>query len=238
MIDVCVLVIGIDVDPRKRLMVAANRDELYARPASGPEVHVWNGRRVLAPRDLQAGGTWTGVSETGLVVVITNRPDGDYDAERASRGALCREALGQPSAQDVDEWIRRVVHTRRFNSFNFFYADAHASFVASWNGTLRVQSLGAGTHVLSNLHALGELRIPELDALPADAGPLRTHFVDVLASHEPRDGGDFRICKHGERYGTVSSSLIYTTPDGAAVLEHAPGAPCVTPFATYRLPPA
>jgi uncharacterized protein with NRDE domain len=131
------------------------------------------------------------------------------------------------------------VRTRHFNSFNLFYADTRAAFVSSWNGAaLRAQSLGPGTHVLSNLHALGELRVPELGKLPSDAEALRTHFVDVLASHQPRDGGDFRICKHGERYGTVSSSLIYTTPDGGAVLEHAQGAPCSTQYETHRLAPA
>ena len=231
----CVLLIGVDVHPDHRLIVAANRDELLSRASEPPRVHQWNGYRVLAPRDVQAGGTWEGISETGLFVVITNRPDGDFDPTRPSRGELCRGALTRTSANAVRDWIEDEVRSRRYNSFNLFYADARATYVASWNGTLNNQSLGAGVHVLSNLHPLGELDIPEVRELPDDAAAVRVRFVEVLASHRARDARNFRICKHGTRYGTVSSSLLYSTVGGGAVLEHAAGAPCRTAFETFQL---
>jgi len=227
---VCVLLIGLDVNPEHRLIVAANRDEQLARPSERPRVHRWGGYRVLAPRDAQAGGTWEGVSETGLLAVITNRPDGDFDAARPSRGAVCREALEQPNVEAVRRWLENAVRSRRYNSFNLFYADPHAAYVSSWNGALRSQRLDAGVHVLSNLHPLGVLDLPELRQLPENAAALRARLLQVLASHEPRDVDDFRICKHGANYGTVSSSLLYLTLDGGAVLEHAAGAPCRTAF--------
>lgn len=231
----CVLLIAIDMHPERRLMVAANRDEQYARPATVPRVHEAGDMRMLAPRDVQAGGTWEGVHESGLIVVITNRPDGDCDPQRASRGQLCLEALEQGRAVAVREWIEAAVRTTRYNSFNLFYADARAAFVSSWNGTLHTQVLTGGTHALSNLHGLGALQIPEFNAPIADEPALRAGFIDILASHEPRDARDFRICKHGARYGTVSSSLLYTDTDGSAVLEHADGPPCTTAYRTFRL---
>ena len=231
----CVLLIGIGVHPDHHLFVAANRDELLVRPSAAPQIHTWNGLRVLAPRDVQAGGTWEGINETGLVVVITNRPDGDFDAARPSRGALCREALGCPSAARVRDWIEGAVRSRRYNSFNLFHADARAAYVTSWNGALHSQPLDTGVHVLSNLHPLGELDVPEVRRLPRDAAALRARFVGVLASHRPRDARDFRICKHGEHYGTVSSSLLYTTRAAGAVLEYATGAPCRAAFEGFEL---
>ncbi len=231
----CVLVIGIDVDPQHRLVVAANRDEQYARPATAPRVHKFHDMHMLAPRDAQAGGTWEGIHESGLIVVITNRPDGDFKPQRVSRGLLCLEALELGRACAVRDWIEDAVRTARYNSFNLFYADTRAAFVSSWNGELTTQPLERGTHVLSNLHGLGELGVPELDGMPHGEQPARALFTDVLASHAPRDANDFRICKHGDRYGTVSSSLLYTDADGSAVLEHAPGPPCTTAYQTFRL---
>ncbi len=77
--------------------------------------------------------------------------------------------------------------------------------------------------------------MPELDGLAAGASDLRERLIGVLSSHEPRNGGDFRICKHGERYGTVSSSLLYAPPAAGGVLEYAAGPPCATAFETFLL---
>jgi transport and Golgi organization protein 2 len=234
---VCVLIIAVGLRDDARLVVAANRDEAYDRPASPPEVGSVGGRRVLFPRDLQAGGTWEGMSESGLVVVITNRPDGTFDPGRPSRGLLCREALGQPDAVAVSRFLESEVGRQRYNSFNLFYADQRSAYVSSWNGTLRTVELEPGTHVLSNDHPLGSLRLPELGSLPRQSsGELRAALVKLQGSHEDRDATGFRICKHGEMHGTVSASLLHWQADGTGILEHAAGPPCRTPFVPYAIP--
>ena len=45
------------------LVIAANRDEFYARPTL--PLHLWADQAILAGKDLQAGGTWLGVSTSG-----------------------------------------------------------------------------------------------------------------------------------------------------------------------------
>ncbi len=55
------------------LVVAANRDEFFERPAEGPALRHTAHGKVLAPRDAQAGGTWLGLNEHGLFAAITNR---------------------------------------------------------------------------------------------------------------------------------------------------------------------
>jgi uncharacterized protein with NRDE domain len=54
------------------LVVAANRDEHYDRPAAPPAL-LNADPAILAGRDLRAGGTWLGVNEHGLLAGILNR---------------------------------------------------------------------------------------------------------------------------------------------------------------------
>lgn len=232
----CVLIIGVNWRDDLPLVVAANRDEAYERVATPPEAGRVGDMAVLRPRDLRAGGTWEGTNAAGLVVVITNRPDGDFDPGRRSRGLLCLEMLGEPDAAAVQRRLERALGDERYNSFNLLYADASGAHLAAWNGTLICQRLEPGTHVLSNLHGLGGLTVPELDGDPGSGPELRGRLLGILASHTPRSHDGFRICKHGETYGTVSASLFYRRRDGSTLFEHAGGAPCTSPFALHRLP--
>jgi hypothetical protein len=89
----CVLVIGWRVRDDAPVVLAANRDEAYDRESAPPETIAAGAGWALAPRDRRAGGTWIGLSSSGLVVAITNRRGGDFDPARPSRGELCRAAL-------------------------------------------------------------------------------------------------------------------------------------------------
>ena len=71
---VCLLIALFQVVPGAPLIVAANRDELLARPAVTMTVLRPAGPRILGGRDELAGGTWLAVNEHGLVAGLTNRP--------------------------------------------------------------------------------------------------------------------------------------------------------------------
>lgn len=52
----CLLLVAHDAHPRYRLVLAANRDESYGRPAE--RAHPWGGPRgIVAGVDVEAGGT-------------------------------------------------------------------------------------------------------------------------------------------------------------------------------------
>ena len=91
----CTLVLVVP-SPGGVLQVAANRDEFLARPATPPAPSADG--RWLAPRDLQAGGSWLGVNAAGLFVGVTNRSAGPRDGARRSRGLLVLEALESADA--------------------------------------------------------------------------------------------------------------------------------------------
>lgn len=236
---VCVLLISWRQRTDLPLVVAANRDEAYARPSTVPERIRAAGGTGLAPRDGVAGGTWIGIAPKGLVVAITNRRDGDFDARRPSRGDLCRRALEQPDAASVHEFLKGATADRRTNSFNLFFADRRRAVVTSWNGALATLELQPGIYVLSNEHGFGEVEAPRFAALVderIELVALRDALRSFLVQHEPEPRSGLVICKHGKLHGTVSSTLVFLPRDGPAWIEHAPGPPCRTAFTRYALP--
>lgn len=233
---VCVLIVGVHWHEDSPLVLAANRDEAYARRATAPTAEDLHGVRALLPRDEQAGGTWIGINAAGLIAALTNRRDGEFDRQRRSRGLLCREILSQPNVEAAERLFAESLSLARYNSFNLLIADREEVALATWNGESQVTRLGPGVHVLSNEHVLGELAVPELGRPSGLQGAeLRRLLVEALGSHVPRDERGFRLCKHGEAYGTVSASLVYRRRDGSLLFEHAPGPPCITPFVLHRL---
>lgn len=83
----CLILLAWQQDASLPLVVAANRDEFHRRPTQA--LHWWADHPdVLAGRDLEAGGTWLGVSRNGRFAALTNFRDADRRRGRRSRGEL------------------------------------------------------------------------------------------------------------------------------------------------------
>ena len=234
----CVLLIAWKLREGLPLVVAANRDESRQRASSPPSAVRLGQRRVLMPRDQVAGGTWLGVNDAGVAVAITNRADGSFDDERASRGQLPFAALELRSALAVRRMLEKRTSEAHFNSFNLFCADNEHAWVASWNGVLQVTSLEPGAYVLTNSHDLDELAVPEFEALSraASAGTvLRDSLQELLGNHDGRDADGYPLCKHGEQYGAVSATVFTSDGRGGWQMRFSAGNPCRTPFLQYYL---
>lgn len=134
----CVAAIAWDTHPRWRLVAIGNRDEFHARPTASL-AHWDNG--VIAGRDLAAGGTWLGVSETGHFALVTNyRVDGYPRPELASRGGL---VTGWLTAQTLGE-------TAGMNPFNLFTAGPDGARFHTNHPRPLTEPLPGGIHGLSN----------------------------------------------------------------------------------------
>ncbi len=104
------------------LIVAANRDEFYARP-SLPLAH-WEDRPGLyAGRDLKAGGTWLGIGREGRFAALTNIRNPQLAQGGPSRGELVADFLhGQ---QTPEEYLYKLSkQAGEYAGFNLLLCNA------------------------------------------------------------------------------------------------------------------
>lgn len=180
----CLILVAWRVHPDYPLVVAANRDEFFARPAA--EAAWWkDAKNVFAGRDLEAGGTWLGLGRDGRFAGLTNFRDPPRNRNDApSRGALVADFLtGNESTAAA--LARLQAQGPRYNAFNLFVSDGDSlGIYESASGSARI--LEPGIYALSN-HLLdtpwpkvtaGKSRLARaLRALPDDT-PLRELLRD------------------------------------------------------------
>ena len=219
----CVLILHHRVIPGFPVVVAANRDEARDRPSEPPRI--WPAG-FLAPRDARAGGTWIGLNRSGVFAGITNRSREPRDPDRPSRGQLVVEALSAPTARAAAARVARLGFASPQNPCNLLIADAEDAFLVIGGETMTDRTLPPGTHVLTNEHELGELALGDL-APPAAIDAALKSLAAISRDHGERAPG-YALCKHGERYGTVSSTLIAvaTDPRGPHRFAYRAGLPC------------
>jgi uncharacterized protein with NRDE domain len=126
----CLIAIAYQAYPGRPLVVAANRDEAYARPTA--QANFWEDYpQVLAGRDLEAGGTWLGIDRGGRFAAITNfREMGGRNDDAPSRGRLVGDFLcGGMAAHDYVQSI--AADAPRYNGFNLLLLDGSGLFYLS-----------------------------------------------------------------------------------------------------------
>lgn len=75
-----------------RVLVTMNRDDAATRGETPPQLWPNTDLEFVAPRDVQAGGTWIGINSHGVIACLLNR----YDAApkgKQSRGGIVIEAM-------------------------------------------------------------------------------------------------------------------------------------------------
>lgn len=143
----CLIAFAWNVHPRWRLLLAGNRDEFHARP-SAPLAR-WQDLPVIGGRDLEAGGTWLGVTDSGRCSVVTNVRDPLDPQLGASRGLLISDYLG--GATDAATHARQLALTAStYRPFNLLTFDAQAAFYLGNRPEARTQAVTPGVHGLSN----------------------------------------------------------------------------------------
>ncbi len=116
----CLALLAQDAHPRFAVVIAANRDEHHARPAAPA---AWWAEGILAGRDLEAGGTWLGVTRTGRWALITNIREPDRrDPGAPSRGALVTRVLAD-AASPAENVAAIVADAAAYNGFNLIAGD-------------------------------------------------------------------------------------------------------------------
>ncbi|HLJ10798.1 MAG TPA: NRDE family protein, partial [Planctomycetaceae bacterium] len=220
------------------LMVLANREELYARTSTGPQI---TPRHEAVPAwiggiDRLAGGTWLGINEFGLVVGVTNREKKMPPASPPSRGLLCRSLLAQKDSRSAAQSAWRELDTNRYAGCNLLMADRDGGVLVEAGDALRSTELGDGLHLIANgaLNDPDDLRIRRvrgefLRARPSGADEWFQAARSICGM--TADGSEPPICLVGRDRGTVSSTVFgLGEPLGISQYWFAPGSPVSTPF--------
>ena len=227
----CLILVAWRSHPRYPCVVAANRDEFFGRPTA--EADWWQEPgEILAGRDLQAGGTWLGVTRTGRFSALTNfRDPSVVKPDAPSRGALVTGFLTSraSTAAGLEEIARRGAQC---NPFNVLCSDGQDLGVyESTTGAGRI--LDPGVYALSN-HLLdtpwpkvtqAKSRLQEaLNDLPQSAAmlDLLRDAVPAVDEELPRTGVSLELERmlssafvRGENYGTRCSTIVTTDREGA-----------------------
>ncbi len=227
----CLLSFAIDSHPRYRLVLAANRDENFVRPTAA--AHFWEDTpEILAGRDLEAGGTWLGVSRKGRLAALTNYyGPNEYAPDKLSRGWLIKDFLnGDLSPNGYLKHLHQTGYN--YNGFGIVFGDTTGLNYYTNRGQ-SVCGISAAVHGLSN-HLLdthwpkviniksGLQRIIEnSDAIdPEDLFTLlseRTRYPDLLLPDTSvgieRERSLSSIFVSREEFGTRCSTVILVDRD-------------------------
>ena len=248
----CLIVVAWRARADIPFVVAANRDEWRERPAEAarwwPEYP-----DLLAGRDLQAGGTWMGITRLGRFAAVTNfRDPSDKRSMARSRGGLVTEFLlgGQAPRAFLGAIASRA---REYNGFNLIVGDGESLYYYG-SREAEARAIEPGIHGLSN-HLLDEpwpkvirARSAMQEALgQPDPAP---HLFEMLSDTEgapdeslPSTGIGLELERQlasplitGDEYGTRASTVLQIHSDGAAHLEERSRSEdgSVAGVATYR----
>ncbi len=231
----CLIALAIDVDRRFPLVVAANRDEFFSRPAA--RLAWWTppggGPAILGGRDLEGGGTWMGLTAAGRLAMVSNvRNPGRLDPAAPSRGRIVPQWLSADEAIDRF-WMRTALSGH--NGFNLIAADFRRGecFWASNHSPYPLR-LERGVYGVSN--AALDTPWPKVEGLKSrlrtavatsdSVDTLATRLFDALADrsepgdeHLPHTGVPLEVERRlspafiraaDNGYGTRCSTLIIT----------------------------
>lgn len=143
----CLIALAWQLHPDYPLIIAANRDEFYARPTA-PAMFWEDSPAILAGRDLSAGGTWLGVTRSGRFAALTNFRNPRAATAERSRGVLVSAYL--QGDDDPMAYAERVAaEGEHYGGFHLLLGTPQALVVVGNQGQ-PPQRLSSGVYVLSN----------------------------------------------------------------------------------------
>lgn len=205
------------------LLLLANRDEYYAR-STAPAEWWTEPSGIWAGRDLQAGGTWLGVTRSGRFAALTNFRTGVApDPQARSRGELVSAFLA--GDMDPEEYARHVMaRAAEYNGFNLVVGEIYGAArrgPALWycgnQPGAEARGLPAGVYGLSN--AVLDTPWPKLTRLKArlaGVGDAREDLVDAclafLSDPTPADDAELPATGISAEWERALSAVFIVGP--------------------------
>jgi hypothetical protein len=184
------------------LVLAANRDELASRPARPPARHWPDRAEVVAGLDVQAGGSWLGINDHGVVAGVLNRTGTlGPEAGKRSRGELVLEALDHADAAAAAQALSGL-DPDAYRPFNLVIADNRDAFWLRHAGPLPGFGFRTATgqwrevaaHQLPGASIGAPDRRTAIESHPLPAG------VSMITARDLNDRGSARIRRYLPRF--------------------------------------
>ncbi|SFL72129.1 NRDE family protein [Salibacterium qingdaonense] len=232
----CLIGIGYRIHPDYPLIVAANRDEFFDRPAAS--LHSWPDSPIIAGKDLQQGGTWMGVTKSGRFAVVTNVRDPGETKAPKSRGEIVKSFLETDYPDRFFESLQQNRH--QYGGYNVAGGGPDGVYYATNQTSDKKIALTPGIYGLSN--AFLNTPWPKVEKIKADFYRLLNtsgasigtgDFFNMLSNSEEADARRLPDTGVGqtlekklsplfikmEGYGTRSQTVFMLSKQGNAVLE-------------------
>ncbi|WP_079510188.1 NRDE family protein [Mesobacillus jeotgali] len=222
----CLILFAYKGHPRYKLVIAANRDEAYARETA--PAHFWeDAPELLAGRDLVKMGTWMGVTANGRFAALTNyRDPSEQTAGKRTRGELVADYLKGTVKPEM--YLQKMAQLRHeYPGYNLLTGDLQELYYYS-NTADKLLRVEPGIHGVSN-HLL-DTDWPKVEKgkeglkkiLTEDSTDLPDSLFSLLENADPAP--DHLLPSTGvslewerllspmfiksEGYGTISSTVI------------------------------
>lgn len=231
----CLVTFIKDGHPDYPLILVANRDELYDRPAAA--IHRWvDHPNVTAGVDLKASGTWLGFTDCGRFIAVLNHPFVDWTPTLnppRSRGQLLKDYLTSDFTIDTFEKYLEENRTK-YNGFHLlygtfddlrYYSNVENTFYTFKNGfyclantkdDMSQNRMERSEELLQQYldkHS-GEIKLEELTSILADkkvASKLENYPKELTPELALNNSSIFI---QGEEFGTVGTTAILIDKEG------------------------
>lgn len=231
----CLVTFVKDAHPEYPLILLANRDELYDRPAA--PIHRWTEYpTVTAGMDLKEYGTWLGYTNNGRIIVVLNHPFQDWEPTlepARSRGKLLKDFLTKDFTLDDFEMYLQE-NRKAYNGYHLLYGTFGDLRYYS-NVEDHFQIFGNGLYCLANTNDdisnhrvdrsneilqqfidthTGEIKPEELTAFFTDkkVSSKMENYPTMLDREVAINNSSIFI--EGEEFGTVGTTALLVKKDG------------------------
>lgn len=218
----CIIALAWKLRPDLPLVVAANRDEYFARPTR--PAHAWeDAPHVVGGRDLRAGGSWLAVAQGGRFAAVTNIRYAQVESG-PSRGALVADFIKGDDAPLA--FLERVaLRAREYAGFHLILSDG-ATLAHFSNADAQPSLIEPGVFGISN--AAPGVEWPKVaiarDVVASvvrtnDAATIADELLTFLSTPRGVNVEEEIFVSFPERgYGTRSSTVVIVDAAGGVLL--------------------
>ena len=212
-----------------------------------------NGNTV-APLDVETGGTWIGMNDSGLLLAITNQETQRLPEPGRSRGLLALDILkDQRTAEEAKERLLDPSIRGLYSTGNFTALDQHTAWHIVWDRETHVYPISEGVYAVSTITVVPGMEWSDrARGIWVDAEKRRARAYELLDGYRPTsiedavaemmrvsaDHGWGRsqasICWHSPDYRQTSSTIMaVATEPGNSLVYYCEGNACENHFKDY-----